>query len=220
MIKFALLVMLSLSLYGFNLAGENISQVSQKKLADMNAYNEMVRDLKSASSLGHSSASFFLGALIYNGITLENGEKIEPNVVKGIPLLQRALSNGSVAAIAMLTLKSIERNDLKTLTDSINIMKNISGISLEEKDYYFQVLASYLLDKKIKDAVAIELSMKWLYLAEKNRPTYKMQFLLANMYSLIQNTKAANFYLNKSCQASEMKNVCSKYNTVDSEMQK
>jgi len=137
MIKLLLLACLSLSLFGFDFAGNNSPDILQKKLVNKNAYNTMVNDLKRASALGDSNSAFFLGTLIYNGIALEDGEKVKPNTKEGIALLKSALSQGSVAAMAMLSLKSMQNNDLDTFTESLAIVKYTPTISLVEKDYYF-----------------------------------------------------------------------------------
>ena len=183
----------------------------QKELNNISDYNEMIKDLKQAAMLGEKDSVFYLGFVYLNGVTLEDGTIIKPDVEKAKPILLVAISKGAPQALAVSFVKGMGLNDIEMITDALKAAQESPLISNEDKDYYSMLLGSYILDSKTFDANALETSVKWLYETEKTRPTYKLQYILASLYQTMGNDKAANYYLGKSCGHPEMSNTCKQY---------
>lgn len=208
------ILMLSVNLYAtedFIGSVEQGNQVTQKKLNTIKDYKELIVDLKHGAALGDAKSLFWLGTIYYNGVNLKDGTRIKPQIKRSMPYFFDAIKKGSLQAFSFLSLKYIATSNVHNLSQIVKIAQNSTNISLRDKDYFSSVLASLILDSKNGDSQAIETSMKWLYKAEQERPTPKMQFILANMYNMLGNTSAANMYLNKSCANESMKSLCRRY---------
>lgn len=187
----------------------------QKALNTIQDYNSMVADLKQGAALGDSDSNFYLGFVYLSGITLKDGTIIKPNITEGTSILLNAISLGSAKALSVLAAKSIENADVVTLSETVKVAQSTDSIDIENKDYYSLLLASLILDKNSNEAIPIETATKWLFEAEKKRPTPKMQYILASMYAKLQNMNAANYYLNKSCSNTQldeqMQHMCKQF---------
>lgn len=187
----------------------------QKELKTKKDFEQMLRDLKKGAKLGDMASLFYLGFIYYDGITLDDGTKIEADRLQAKKNLLEAISLGSKEAAALLVAKEIESKKTEEVVITLSAIQN-SNVSVIDKDYFSMVLAGYVLDFDITDANAIEVATKWLYEAEKKRPTPKMQLLLAYIYKKLGNLDAANMYLNKACSHSEMKETCEKIMEMES----
>jgi len=183
----------------------------QKELNDLKSYKQMINDLKNSSTLGDVDSMFYLGFVYLNGAKLKDGTQIKGSIEKAYSILMKATKIGSDKSAALLIKYSLENNDLTLLKEVVKSIQTSKNYTLKDKDYYSQILASFILDSRSNDGDAIEIATKWLYNAEKKRPTYKMQFILASMYQKLGNMTAANYYLNKSCSNPHMKMKCSSY---------
>jgi TPR repeat protein len=184
---------------------------NQKELNNLQDYNSMIEDLKQGAALGDADSNFYLGFVYINGVTLKDGTVVPAKVQEGKIILLHAISIGSTKALGVLAAKSIESSSVEQLTEAVKTAQLSDGINIENKDYYTLMLASLILDKNSDDANAIEVATKWIYDAEKKRPTAKMQYILASMYAKLQNIDAANYYLNKSCLDPQMNGLCQQF---------
>ena len=210
-------LLLAASLLNANPIGSNslnlgeVNSKSQKSLNTIKDYNSLINDLKQAASLGDTNSIFYLGVVYLNEVTLRDGTKIQADKVKAMKFLNKAVSLGSEKALSIVAAYCIKDLDVKSMTHTVKIVQQSPTFNTSDKDYYSMMLASLILDTSSLESNSIEVATKWLYKAEKIRPTYKMQYLLASLYSRIKNEKAANYYLNKSCQAKEMASICKTY---------
>lgn len=187
---------------------------AQKELNSKKDFDQMVKDLYNGANVGDIASLFYLGFIYYDGITLNDGTKIEPKKQEARNFLLKAISLGSKEAAAFLIAKELEEKNIESFTSVIKAVQT-SSIAKADKDYFTTILAGYILDYNILDSSAIEVSTKWLYEAEKKNPTPQMQFVLAFLYQKLQNIDAANYYLNKSCSNIEMKDMCEKIKQME-----
>ena len=185
--------------------------IKQRKLNTINDYKELVSDLKKAIVIGDMRSKFWLGTLYYSGAKLKDGTVIKPQKEKGLSLLYSAITAGYTQAFSFLSIQYIKQKDVGKLSKIVKLAQESKEISLTDKDYFSSLLASLILDTNSSDGVAIEVALKWLYQAEKKRPTPKMQFIIANMYNMLGNDAAAVMYLNKSCSNKSMETICGRY---------
>lgn len=183
----------------------------QKSLNTIKDYRELVSELRKASAIGDIQSKTWLGGLYYLGTKLKDGTVIAPQRKRGTRLLYSSISGGSVQALSFLTMQYIHQKDVRSLTKIVKLAQESNEISLKDKDYFTSILASLILDTKSGDGMSLEVALKWLYRAEKKRPTPKMQFILANMYNMMGNKNAATMYLNKSCLHPSMEKICRRY---------
>lgn len=183
-------------------------QIKQKELNNIYDYNSMVKDLKQGVSLGNLDSIFYLGVVYLNGVTLNDGTVVEKDEISGRGLLFQAINQGSLKSLGVLAAKSIGSLNISTFSTAVKIAQQSKYINIADKDYYSLMLASLILDTDSNDANAIEITTKWIYEAEKKRPTPKLQFILASIYSKLGNINAANYYLNKSCSDKSMAKMC------------
>ncbi len=186
-------------------------QIKQKELNNINDYNSMVKDLKQGITLGNLDSIFYLGVVYLNGVTLKDGTVVEKDEINGRGLLFKAIKQGSLKSLGVLAAKSISSLDISTFSTAVKIAQQSKFINISDKDYYSLMLASLILDADSNDANAIEITTKWIYEAEKKRPTPKLQFILASIYSKLGNINAANYYLNKSCSDKSMAKMCQEF---------
>ncbi|MBW6487554.1 hypothetical protein [Sulfurimonas sp.] len=194
----------------------NNSSVTQKELNTKKDFDKMITDLKQGASLGDVNSLFYLGFIYFEGVELKDGTKTKTDKEQAKELLNKAISLGSKEAAAFLMAKSLELKDVEMMTKTTKSIQ-ASSVPTMEKDYFSMMLASFILDYNVSSANSIEVAAKWLYEAEKKRPTPKMQLILAFMYQKLQNMDAANFYLNKSCTHEEMKETCEQIKKLGSQ---
>lgn len=192
------------------LSGET-SENTQRTLKTKKDLVDLINVLKQSATMGDTDSLVYLGTIYLNGITLSDGTKIPSEPKKGEQLLFRASKDGSVKAIIVMMTNFTKNKNVKLLTRVVEDAQKNSTIDLKTKDYYTMLLAGVLLDKNSDDGLALEVSTKWLFKAEKKRPSPKMQFILANLYNKMNNTEAANYYLNKSCSNPSMNLICKQF---------
>ena len=183
----------------------------QKKLGSISDYREMIEDLKKGITLGDANSLFYLGVVYYKDMILLDGTKVKQQRDKAKKLLIDAIEQGNNKAVAFLVADAIQSKNINELVLAVRASQTSDMQNPNNKDYFSQLLASYILDNRINDAIAIETATKWLYEAEKIRPTAKMQFILASIYSMLKNKNAADYYLSKSCSSPSMQNMCKNF---------